>query len=803
MVKHPSPPDTGIDPILADLDNLHINDADDDDLSAPSVTPRSRAPSDLHGESSNSGGELASNSSMPDSGGDTQRTVIKNGVGIIGFFKKENPSSDYCCGFVGVGQVAFCLKKKGQCDTAIHKSSKFTPKPFHYYIQRSSTGGTAWCQPCVSELALHKLPNAEKEILPATIQKTLKGWKATFDAAKSMNSNSWGPSSVEEHIAAFKQPPTYDAYKTPAKFNKPSDPFDKLTHLSSDVEEAMNYVKTEDASKFFSSDINESENAMTNLLITLQFLLEGFEHLVDQVRDKANLQDVANDINNVTAALAGLKSDVGNNTASSFPDLWSAISEISTVTTVENWEQITSAVKALQEEHLIMSGHHAIGTQRWEKLAKNWIPLLVKHDKMVKKMSKYYLELSNRRTPPVSLENLDTILDRHPSHDMVQARAADNRSRMMEETLRTFMSNVDELETRMESLERNVADRDQSPTWDNIGHHSLATKLEGLGMTGVTYRDFFFRDIDSLRAWMKHEMDQPCHGLFVDIVSFMEFLGGERYVECNTTLNDLYLTNKVGFATQSDAIVSGSFQNVLPGAFGRRPDSEKGVPHSVDFDAQPELPGMTTFAKWDHRDGSSGRKYWIKKESRNAYKNLDGMIRHQLKGRAQMLATNTLMDSKAMCDSLQQFISNSYEDTMHSGRFDSAQAWRMVCKFVKRVFSEIGDVRVVARNGIDIEDKWTTSARFLFATLKAHEIMEAFMRLNIKDHPSISSEMVKFICYSQPSTDTAEVMGRLGNLETLQRGDQSQISKLETKVKALTSWKTDAEKLLKQLKEKL
>ena len=55
-----------------------------------------------------------------------------------------------------------------------------------------------------------------------------------------MNSNSWASSNVEEHIAAFKQPPTYNAYKTPAKLNKPPDPFDKLTHLTSDVEEAMN-----------------------------------------------------------------------------------------------------------------------------------------------------------------------------------------------------------------------------------------------------------------------------------------------------------------------------------------------------------------------------------------------------------------------------------------------------------------------------------------------------------------------------------------------------------------------------------
>ena len=59
--------------------------------------------------------------------------------------------------------------------------------------------------------------------------------------------------------------------------------------------------------------------------------------------------------------------------------------------------------------------------------------------------------------------------------------------------------------------------------------------------------------------------------------------------------------------------------------------------------------------------------------------------------------------------------------------------------------------------------------------------------------------MVKFICYSQPSTDTAEVMSRLSNLETLQRGDQSSISRLEPRVKRLETWKTETDKVVKRL----
>ena len=177
------------------------------------------------------------------------------------------------------------------------------------------------------------------------------------------------------------------------------------------------------------------------------------------------------------------------------------------------------------------------------------------------------------------------------------------------------------------------------------------------------------------------------------------------------------------------------------------------------------------------------------------------MIRQQLSGDAQYLARDLLMDSMAMSEELFNFISTSYEDTIHSGRFDSDQAWALTSKFVKRIFSEIGDVRVIARDGVHVNDPWTTGAKFLFATLKAHVVMKQFMRLDIKDHPSISSEMVKFICYSQPSHDTADVLARLSAAETLMRTNQSSIAKFDTRLKKLEAHRVETDKLLKKLKE--
>ena len=165
------------------------------------------------------------------------------------------------------------------------------------------------------------------------------------------------------------------------------------------------------------------------------------------------------------------------------------------------------------------------------------------------------------------------------------------------------------------------------------------------------------------------------------------------------------------------------------------------------------------------------------------------MIRAQLSDKAQFLAKDLLTESITMSEALFNFINTSYQDTYNSGRFDTTQAWQLTCKFVKRIFIELGDVRITARAGIYINEHWTSAAKLLFATLKAHEVMDSFMCQDIKNHPSISSKMVKFICYSQAS-DTAEVLTRINMAESIQRTHQSTLSKLELELE-LESKKLD------------
>jgi hypothetical protein len=59
------------------------------------------------------------------------------------------------------------------------------------------------------------------------------------------------------------------------------------------------------------------------------------------------------------------------------------------------------------------------------------------------------------------------------------------------------------------------------------------------------------------------------------------------------------------------------------------------------------------------------------------------------------------------------------------------------------------------------------------------------MHLSIKDRPSVSKEMVKFVCYTQPVQGASALLSHTSATEALQHSDQSNISKLEGHAKKL------------------
>ena len=71
------------------------------------------------------------------------------------------------------------------------------------------------------------------------------------------------------------------------------------------------------------------------------------------------------------------------------------------------------------------------------------------------------------------------------------------------------------MESKISDMVYSSASPIHSPDYD---------KIDGYSSSGVLYKQYFFQDKNAVKSWMKDHMSAPSHGLFIDIVSFSEFL---------------------------------------------------------------------------------------------------------------------------------------------------------------------------------------------------------------------------------------------------------------------------------------
>ena len=718
----------------------------------------------------------------------------------------------FCCGFIGSAKGTFCLKSKSLCPILLkcgsHATSKFTPELNTYYICKSQDNFAAFCDISISQSTI-KLSGKS---LDMDTPRTISDWRAIIQAISNID-ESKSTSELQNAIDSMVDHDISAFLKTPSKLavikNKVEETTEEEKKMKREYAELKSNLQAFNPS--VTSMINNA-NSLDDLKSIMQSqnddFIELFRHLGESLFSRNIFNDISTDLRTLSDSVSFIKQSLGTNDSAIFPSAWTGIHDIYAAIDGFDLEDLEASIESTSFDVEVLNEHKAKMIAYWEALGKNWLPRIESLSQEVTQLKSKINNSLKASQLGQNYQTLDSLLGTStPSHPRsTQVRFADNLggdsslpSSASTMEILELKNMVASLSAKVVSLEQDLSEKVGS---DGTSNHENSFSQGQLGQVGVQYRHLFFKDPKDLESWMKTHMTHPGHGLFVDLVSFCEFFGNDRYVERNVTLNEVYMSSKIGYSTIQDSIVASSFQNVLPAAYGRSHlQSKNNTDDEQYLLAQPELPSLPTFSKWDNRDGNNGRRFWIRSETRKTEQQLDGCIRSQLSGAAQVLAKDLLMDSYSMSEALYTFISTSYEDTMHSGKFDSTQAWKLTCSFVKRIFQEIAMERVVARDGIDVGNPWNTAAKFLFATLKAHEVMADFMKLSIKDHPSISSEMVKFVCYAQPSNDASEFLTRIAGVESLQRADQSNISKLESRLKKVETWKSDADKLLKKLKE--
>jgi hypothetical protein len=278
---------------------------------------------------------------------------------------------------------------------------------------------------------------------------------------------------------------------------------------------------------------------------------------------------------------------------------------------------------------------------------------------------------------------------------------------------------------------------------------------------GVQLGGLVFQSFDDLLAWVKIKVPKGRFGVFVDGHSFLEFFSLLGHVDTEAGTAAFSHSQKAGFSTYIEAQLAISFKNLFPIVFG------KGGSPSMD-DAEC-LPAISSGDKWNN--GSTGIHHQLMRNMNDVSYQLDSSIKKVLKDHsdARQLAFDCVTASKRFVIDLIAFMSQEYSTWQQRG-FSKKDAWLVVSQIVRRIFEDLQSARISARNAQDFDDIDFTTATFLYATLRCHDVMEGYVKHQFHAHPHVSSVITRHLA---------------ANFVKPEQSQDSKISSMDTKVKAL------------------
>ena len=103
-----------------------------------------------------------------------------------------------------------------------------------------------------------------------------------------------------------------------------------------------------------------------------------------------------------------------------------------------------------------------------------------------------------------------------------------------------------------------------------------------------------------------------------------------------------------------------------------------------------------------------------------------------------------LTESMGWIEGFITFIDTYYRE-LSKAKFGAAKAWHVTTRLGKRILDEVGTTRQSAQGGFEAGNAVRICQNIVWAVMKAQDTMSEYKRLSFKNHPSVATELVKFL----------------------------------------------------------
>jgi hypothetical protein len=710
------------------------------------------SPSSSQSQPSPGGSSLSGGTISGEYGGGAKRATL---------FYYVDSLAPLCLGFVGSGRKRFCLKPRADgapsCGVAKH-SVKFSPSSGSYYLR--GVDSTAFCEPSLAQALVPEEYRGQIGLLA----KTIGEWKDVF---RSYLEQARDASNIQLMVNDGSKSLVL---KTPKKDRASSSGFAEII-IPGELKAIVNQIDDLPLQSLWWEEDGLGEVLSMSLFSFLQDLrafLVKYDQWLLQPHDvtAARMDMISEDLHQLRAFCEDLSSKMGRSMLiqdQEFPDIWCGIEFLTTwvlekspstgVTELRNIinDLQTSIAEMNSLASTVATCESAIETH--EGRFKFLHPILQAAHRCVSQLPL----LSNR------LDALETAFarGRHSNVAPQSTSPADPWAQSFAPTPDISPSSssgsssmpIPDGEARLNTLEHLV--------------HSLEKRIVG---DGIRMGRFLFQSKEDLRLWIIQHVKDNRFGLFLDAVSIFDFLA-QAHIDSDTNMSHLYNSQKNGFDTTYESRIISSMQNLFPNLFGKS--------SSDGLDTSRALPGLQTPEKWNS-EGVTGLQLQVERELPNVDLQFRNAIASTFEDNAEArdLALELLYRSKKFALDLCNFIQRDFEFWRHK-KYTRKDAWELTSLSVRRIFEDIHVVRVVGRDSRDLRNPTLTATQVMWATLRAHTVMEEYSRRNFFEHPSISAVIARHLASNHTKPDAT--------LEDRFRKFEERFDKLLRKVDGLES----------------
>lgn len=138
----------------------------------------------------------------------------------------------------------------------------------------------------------------------------------------------------------------------------------------------------------------------------------------------------------------------------------------------------------------------------------------------------------------------------------------------------------------------------------------------------------------------------------------------------------------------------------------------------------------------------------------------------QIETTAHFVASKCLSATVSFLTQLFGAVESIYKRLFHYSKFTTEQAWSLTTQVLDRILADLYVPKDNVVQSLRTRDNRTNCAQVLFAAFKTHDVMAGYVSLKFENHPSVSTEYVKFLATNSGSEKVSKLSDAVDALKS-------------------------------------